>query len=319
MKDSLKFVNLDKVESFKPTTNLSDYKLISNEKIVEATKKYYQILNKNNNIYVALRGIKKSSSFLRNELNSFFIVGEKAKYYHTSLNNNAISTKAKLIIEINELISKINNIINKEHKHILNGHLEEVDKTLTKEKLRFERSFYKAVLHNYGNKSGYKDTSEFFSVTYGKGKLETSIKFAIERKKDVEIGIVEIYFIPKESGFSISTKKIVERLKKLGVKWFEDIHNEIMLLDGMFPHYLFGFLIIEKREIHKLVLNPWLYNHHINEVNLSVENGMIINQINFSEHLKECGYESYYEENEEGRVRKNSSEEIIEEVDKIII
>lgn len=300
MKEVLKYVNLNKVKTFN-LQQCDTYELKEDsytKLIIIYCIKLFEELEKNNDIIIALRGLTKDEYFKNDQLRKFFVVGEKSGYYlkenKEQLYCGDFDKKDQLVRNVNELVNNINKVIKeRENKHPIRGEIPYVCNELDIEELRVKKLVYLSVLHNIGGRWDDKKSSPFMSVTYGGNKLNTALKFC-KCNKERDIGFVFIYFIPKKSKYFIKTKDLNEYMKKIGVTWYQDINSEIMMIDGILPHYLFGILEIVNNDTHELIINPWLYNQLKNGYKFSPIDGILINQIHFNEYAKNLGYKKYY-------------------------
>jgi hypothetical protein len=107
---------------------------------------------------------------------------------------------------------------------------------LTLDHLRHYKTFFSAILHNVGNRWDNKDESPFVSTTYGNQKLEVARRFSTPRSED-ENSMIFIYYICRTSKYYMLTTELNKMLKDLNVDWYKDIHSEMLLIDGLFPHF----------------------------------------------------------------------------------
>ena len=252
---------------------------------------------------------KKHDTFFEKDLSKIFIVGEKAKsnikktaigeYTHTHNNNNLIEELERLICKVNEEIE------NKPKQHKIFGKINDefIDKlrlendidTLSKWKI-----FFLSFLHNSGSLKSFKSSSPFLSMAHGYNKYKIARQFAFNHISH-DKAITYLYSLNAGDPYYIRTKLMTRELKKFGIEWYEDIHNEIMLVNGMFPHFLLGILEITKSSTKRCIINPWLYKLLKDDIQFDYKNGLNINQENFSKLAKQLGYTNFFFTNQNGK------------------
>lgn len=91
----------------------------------------------------------------------------------------------------------------------------------------------------------------------------------------------------------------------LEVQWYDDIHSEIIIKDGIFPQNILGIFVIDNETDSKeFIINPFLYQlFHVNKgkskyklsdlTEYVCQNGIPINQKNFEKCASSLGYRSY--------------------------
>lgn len=309
------FEDIESFESFNPITTKSNYSLlkITNEKVIQKIKKIFDVLEnseKSDHITMLFRGVSKDDWFREYGLFQHFVVGEKGKYY-TKQNSSYIYTESfndieKMTDEIKDLVEKINKIIMKREKkgHPISGEIN-IDNLLeisrkSIEDLRYFKIFLSAVLHNVGNQWIDKDNSPFISATYGEKKYEVSKIFASKKSED-ETSMVFVYYMLNGSKYYLLTQKLNEILRELNVDWYDDIHSEMIILDGLLPHYNIGILEINDDDYnHNFIVNPWLYYQLLNDIPLDLDNGIKVDQSDFAKLAVNLGYNNYYQQFKNG-------------------
>jgi len=296
-------------ETFNPNESKDDYTLTRiNDNTIEVVMNIFSqllSLEESNQLDILFRGVIKDRGFKENDLSKHFIVGEKGKYYLNQEGKSLIYTenfnnRESLKIEVITIVKRINRII-KERNHILSGHLDiESFEESSIEDLRYFKLFYTAVLHNIGNRWSNKRESIFISTTYGDEKLKIAKGFATPSQGNEGIGLIFVYYKLRDTNNSIRTKHINEVLEKLQVKWYDDKHNELMVIDGIFPHYNLGILELLEDGKGNFIVNPWLYNQIQNDVPLNIQDGIYIDQTDFIKLADDLGYNKYYEEFTDG-------------------
>ena len=169
-------------------------------------------------------------------------------------------------------------------------------------------NIFLSFLHNSGSLKEFKSHSPFLSVTYGYKKYSISRKFALNRINHNK-GIIFLYALNNGDPYYIITNLMTKELKQFGVDWYEDIHNEIMLINGMYPHYLLGIFETNSNRMSKFIINPWLYSILTENKSFDYVNGLNINQENFNQLAKELGYRNFFFTDEEGHAFISDLEE----------
>jgi len=255
--------------------------------------------------------------FTLENLQKIFIVGNKAKSFivkpkyatYTNANSSSdIKKELKIIIhDVNEEIKKKPDI------HDVKGIISET--IIDSEDIKFLnhlKVFLLAFLHNIGSLRSFKSNSPFLSLTT---KENIAIDFATNRSKHKK-GIVYLYALNKSDDYYIKTSEMIKKLESYGIeKWYDDTHKEIILMNGMYPHYLLGIYEVEKdtQDINKFIINPALYQLLSEKKKFDSKNGLIVDQQNFEQFAKELGHEEFFFKNNMGTFVSNLSMRHIEE------
>jgi len=267
---------------------------------IKYLKSIIENLEMDEDVYLCTRGDSKkdkNANFINKQLYDFFIVGDKAKFhsekpdkpFHHTLNGEQI------IDDIKELVLRCNEVLRiKTGDKFPDLFISDIENLHLKKQERWKFVLL-AFLHNKGNDDYFKPYSSFASLTYGQGKYDTAKMFAIERNKK---GVVYTYILKKDSKQYFKTEDMNQILKKHGVEWYEDKHNEIMILNGLFPHNVIGFFEIDKNLTKKFVLNYWFHQQIKDDLcrksNFDYKNGVEINQENFQKAAIRLGYDSFF-------------------------
>lgn len=254
--------------------------------------------------------------FKAEELNRFFVVGQKAANYlrreeeiHHALYNRNFESKELLIEEIKSLFEEAKKILQLkiEIKGELNQKLIDIDMETSHNQLIYNRLFLTAFLHNIGNKWSDKVSTPFISVTHGKNKKITAKKFATNNRNGEakNSGYILLGYMPIENlKFEKLTADLNDELNRLGIAWYKDIHNEILFLDGIMPHRIIGLFEICADGEEQFILNPWLQNMFRRNNQFNYKQGIDINQRDFEEFAQQLGYRGYILEEENNRYNK---------------
>jgi len=103
----------------------------------------------------------------------------------------------------------------------------------------------------------------------------------------------------------ILTKELCQNLGMLEVGWYEDIHSEIVIKDGFFPHNILGVFEIDNETGNRcFIINPYLYQlFDVNKKGIKYglrdlteyvcNEGIPVNQTDFDNCARSLGYRSY--------------------------
>lgn len=245
-------------------------------------------------------------NFKNNHLNEFFVVGQKGNYYlkqsYGEFNENyqqiSNPNRERRIKKINNLYEEISNIIVNKGKGILDRNMvENLDKLTDEELVQIEKILI-CLGHNIGNQWIGKSSSPILSGSYGCESKSIAKKFATnwDRQNRIDKGFIILGYIPKDiNRFTLRTKELNHILEKLGVKWYEDIHHELMIFNGILPHHILGlFEVYRGKQEETFILNPWLNQLFISKELFDYKKGIPINQINFNDYAKKLNYCAYF-------------------------
>lgn len=288
-----------------------DFTKIDSEIIISKFKDLMHKLESNPNVILCMRGASKTyKEFLTiDNLKKFFIVGQKVnahinepidkKYRHIEKLN-----KKNLILEIKQIIEEINTQIknNPHRKKPLKGKIS--NKFIKNLKncnilnLNKIKIFFLAFLHNSYKNKKFNSITPFLSMARGKEKFKIAKKFALGNDTKMD-GYVFLYSLCTKSDRNIPDQYIITEdfmkvLKKIGLRFFEDRYSEVMLLNGMYPHYLLGIIKIKNKIISEFIMNPALEEVLKLNQEFKYEEGLKINQTNFKELAKELGYKTFF-------------------------
>ncbi len=303
-----RILKADQILSFRPDQQDSNYSLIEIEDSVKYS--FVELVNKLERIpqvYLCLRGdsmkdIDTHNKVFNEDLSKLFIVGEKARSsiqmstdseYQHYINNcsNTLNDIKKLVNEVN------NRLLNNSLSPRVSGRIPQSFiysiQHLDEKEIGEWKIFFLSFLHNSGRVKRFTNHSPFISLTYGPNKYTISRKFALERSKHKK-GILFLYCLNAGWPYYIKTSDFRKQLRKFGVKWYPDINSEIMLLDGMYPHYLLGVYEVERSRNPRFVLNPWLYNLLLQNKNFDYSKGICIDQTYFNTFAQKLGYKNYF-------------------------
>jgi len=277
--------------------------------IIDRFKELIKSLESNKEVYLCTRGDSRNSLqnhnifFTDEYVKDFFAVGlksvstikvaKKEEFQHI-----VIDEKEKLLNELKEIIRLCNDRIDRKPKsHNIEGRIhdtliEELD-NYSVEELNQWKIFFLSFLHNEGSLNAFKSSSPFLSLTYGWKKYRTARNFSLS-KNNFGKGIIYLYTLSKNDPDYYVTKEFTKYLKELNITWYEDKHKEIMLLNGMYPHYLLGFFEVTKTSTPKFVLNPALYELLENGEEFDYNGGLTIDQSNFLEMAQRLGHQRVF-------------------------
>ncbi|MGW6232839.1 hypothetical protein [Peribacillus butanolivorans] len=254
--------------------------------------------------------------FVNYELNKFFIVGQKGSHYleeqlreRRDLYNYNMGDRFILIDEIKNLYEEANKILKLiKARGTISTRFIEFTEDPPLSQLQYHKIFLTAFLHNIGRKWSGKMSSPLLSFSYGISKKETAKKFATNAIKDGaprNDGLIILGYVPTEGrSFEKLTDDINKELKELGVTWFENVHSEIMLLDGIMPQHIIGLIEVKENGQENFILNPWLGKMFSENRQFYYRRGIEINQDRFKDFATELKYGAFILETDEGRYNK---------------
>jgi hypothetical protein len=259
--------------------------------------------------------IEEHNNFFKYDLNKIFIVGGKSNYnfsedvksiyQHTYLENIKI-----LQHELKELIENANKAMNRREEefsiktleYFTDLQLDEFDiESLLKLKV-----FFLSFFHTDGRLREFSDHSPFLSMTYGDEKFSIARKFALGKDYPKEKAFIYLYSLNAGDPYYMRTNNLSKELRKIGAKWHYDKYHEILLINGMFPHYMLGIFEVEKNKTPKFIINPYLYEILKQNEQFDYINGLSINQENFEEYAIGLGYKSYFYTTKENKTYTDS-------------
>jgi hypothetical protein len=259
---------------------------------------------------------KEHEYFLEYELNKFFMVGQKGAHYleeqlrdSRELYNYHMDDRVKLIDEIKKLYEEANRILKqmKVMGKISTTFVEFAD-DISLSQLHYNKIFLTAFLHNVGRKWSGKISSPLLSFSYGPKKKETATKFATNALREgtpQSNGLIILAYVPFEyMGYEKLTDDLNRELEELGVTWYENIHSEIMLLDGILPQHIIGLYEVKQNGEENFILNPWLGKMFSENRQFNYKRGVEINQDRFLEFATDLQYGAYILQTDEGRYNK---------------
>ncbi|WP_430603068.1 hypothetical protein IGJ02_000392 [Enterococcus sp. DIV0724b] len=235
----------------------------------------------------------------------FFIVGEKGKAYRENVlldgsdpyfDNNPEMNDVEELLKLVNLRLKRNNFGNIEMSRLLRS----VNNNTISAYM-----FLLNLAHNIGERWGNKCRSPFVSAAYGNMGFKNALYFAQNRNNDSYSHIIWGFIRKSDKENYILTRELSENLGMLDAEWYDDIHSEIIIKDGIFPHNILGAFEIDNETGWKdFIINPYLYqlfdvNKRKQRYNLLglteyvCQNGIPIDQNIFDECARSLGYHSY--------------------------
>lgn len=139
-------------------------------------------------------------------------------------------------------------------------------------------------------------------MTYGNEKFSIARKFALGENNPKEKAFIYLYSLNVGDPYYMKTNILSKALNKIGAKWHYDKYHEILLINGMFPHYMLGIFEVEKNKTPKFIINPYLYEILEKNEQFDYVNGLSINQENFEEYAKKIGYKNYFFTTQDNKV-----------------
>ena len=119
-------------------------------------------------------------------------------------------------------------------------------------------------LHTSGY-SKYKDISPWVSTSEGDNRYCYARTFMSPKnleninRRNTKRGIILDYWVDKrEDGHAYrSTNHIIRKLHEIGIPWYRNKYNEVMVKYALYPHQLVGYYYFEDNE-----LKYYVVNHH---------------------------------------------------------
>lgn len=305
------------IEIFQSISSQGVYNEYSFEDLNEEETYYLKqiILNleNNENVILCSRGDneKNYSKFLSQNLYDLFVVGTKSKFHYQTPLPLYYPLKQNQKFNLDTLVEKCNNVLksiqncNPDVKGEISPDLIlwlKEQPTAVQDEFQF---LLLSFLHNkdvkYCGKKDFefKPYSCFTSLSYGNQKYEIAKKYALHENR--RKGIIYIYILGKSWKNYISAEEMNLCLKRYGVEWRKELDNEIMLMNGLYPHFLIGFFLFENKKCQRFLLNPWFLNQIKEDLMTNrkypYENGVHVNQESFVEAAKRLGYNTYFIKN----------------------
>ncbi len=297
--------------SFDANASQSSYQLRKLEQpVIQKLEATIEKLEGLSQVYLCARGncFKNKAihdRFIDQDLAKLFLVGEKAKYHLSNASDRRIEYYEKKLKvgkninnEIESHIKECNKIIkNKPESSGIQGQISNKcrDFILSQSQKSLEgwQIFFLSFLHNNGKPREFKRSSPFISLTYGWDKLKIARKFALERSSYGK-GIIFIYSLNSGWPYYIRAKGLIDQLKANNVQWYKDIHHEILLINGMYPHFLVGLFEVSSKRTLKFILNPWIYEQFKQNREFNYTEGVDINQVSFDKFAQSLDYQGYF-------------------------
>lgn len=296
--------------------NSSPYTLFEVEK--EIVLKFHQLLEKLESqpqTILCTRGDSKESieeheGYFQHDLDKVFIVGSKSRYNMSDdvksiYRHTYIKNKSILQEELKDLINLANQAMNRREEEF-SAKIREYFTDLQLEKFDVEsllklKVFFLSFFHTDGRLRKFSDSTPFLSMTYGDEKFSIARKFALGKDNPKEQAFIYLYSLNTGDPYYMKTNNLSKELRRIGATWHYDKYHELLLINGMFPHYILGIFEVTKNNTPRLILNPYLYNCLKNNEQFDYVNGMKIDQENFTEYARSLGYKNYFYSTNDGR------------------
>lgn len=116
------------------------------------------------------------------------------------------------------------------------------------------------ALHTMGEKN-FKKITPCISCSCGTNRFDIAQKFGRGRNNNYFV-IMDCWVDKREEGCAYKRTEYVNTvLRKYGLNWFYNKHNEIMLKYGIFPQQLVGYYLLDRNSTYKYVIN----RHYVDE------------------------------------------------------
>ncbi len=259
-----------------------------------------------------LRGFSFEYTNVAEFFEKFFVVGEKGQSYRENVYSGGIPNYYGQEVTQEDVIclaEETNEILKKSGKNTI----EIVDLLKYRDDNLSDETMYTLLLnflHNIGGRWKDKKRSPFVSAAHGNAAFVKAENFA-RGKDNRELVYILWGFTQSTDGTNyVETKKLTDFIRTIGVDWYDDVHSEIIIKDGIFPQKILGVFEIDGNfDTVSFIINPYLYQLFTSGKKSSVdiakyvsENGIPVNQENFEKFASDLGYQSYgYDNNSEHR------------------
>lgn len=216
------------------------------------------------------------------------MVGKKSEYFYRSevkdIYSKNFCNKGELISNIIDMVTDINEIIHEKNKKgKVRGDfpkriLARLEK-LTLEEIQYIKIILLATGHNIGRRWSGKKRSPLISTSKSFTK---ALSFAQGNEQEISKLIIAAYIF-EDSPYHIRTSQMNENLEYIGIKWYEDIHEEIMMIGGIYTHYTLGLFKLNSQNNYDFIMNPWLYKQIAEGKGFDYVDGIEVNQEDFQE------------------------------------
>lgn len=138
------------------------------------------------------------------------------------------------------------------------------DNESSEENLILIKDWICTILHTAGA-AGFKNVSPWVSTTSGDRRYKTAYFFAKGRALPTERAAIRnrrfVIFDTwvnryEEHHTYERTRYLIEKLRELGLPWYDDTHHEIMLKYAIYPHSLIGYYYFENDNLLHYQVNP---------------------------------------------------------------
>ncbi|MFC4772282.1 hypothetical protein [Enterococcus hermanniensis] len=244
-----------------------------------------------------------------------FVVGEKGPAYRENITYEGIGPYFKNnpnIKDLNELLLFVNTRL--ERNNFGSIEMSELLSSI-KNDLVCGYMFLLNLCHNIGGAWEDKARSPFVSGAYGEDGFKKALQFARGRQERKYSYIIWGFIRKNDDENYVIVKELAKRMGTLEVQWYEDIHSEIIIKDGIFPHNILGVFVIDNETNSKeFIINPFLYQlFHVNKskskyqlsglTEYVCQNGLPIDQNDFEICASSLGYQSYGYRLRDGYIR----------------
>ncbi|RNI11898.1 hypothetical protein EFE42_09720 [Methanohalophilus sp. RSK] len=301
-------------ESFQSITTKKQYNLIDlNEMEICYLKQIIHDLEKSNDVILCCRGDSKKnhSKFISKDLYDFFVAGTKSKYHEEAPESLYDHCEINDEFNLEALVEKCNSILEdiKECNSDVEGRINpEYVSEMKKQSIGVQNDFrflLLSFLHNKGMTyadeidSDFKPYSCFVSLAYNKSKYDTAKKYALGNNKiKNKDGLIYIYIVQKNWKNYITIEEMTSILNDCGVKWKKGLDEEIMIMNGLYPHFLVGFFEMKNEKCSRFILNSWFHKqikHDLENLDTSkYTKGMYVNQEDFEQSAQRLGYNTVF-------------------------
>ncbi|QGT99484.1 hypothetical protein SYNTR_0891 [Candidatus Syntrophocurvum alkaliphilum] len=145
------------------------------------------------------------------------------------------------------------------------------------------------ALHTGGNKK-FSAISPWVSTSMGNNRYKNAYLYgvgnlrfpeSINKIQNKAFVILDYWELVSEENHTYRNADYVRNeLKRMGVNWYRNIHNEVMVKYALFPHQIIGYYYFENDELQYYFINHHYLREWKNNENFKIGDFVYINQAN---------------------------------------
>ncbi|WP_458414894.1 hypothetical protein ACNQFZ_08770 [Schinkia sp. CFF1] len=150
---------------------------------------------------------------------------------------------------------------------VINTIQEAIKKTESFDDLQLIKEWLCFALHTSGNRE-FSKISPWVSTTMGNRRYDIAYRYGLGNLKNFKYKdrgtvnkkyIILDYWVPisEENDSYRNANYVRDKLKSMGIDWYKNKHNEVMVKYVLFPHQLIGYYYFENHG-----LKHYCFNHH---------------------------------------------------------